>query len=215
MSNVIYEQPREKLARKGASSLSNAELLQVIIGSGNAQTSVAKIAKQVAKVLARSGPEVHPSELLVIPGVGKVRAGQILALFELATRFPLTSTGNTYNTNKSLQALYVNIRKNARQTISYASFDGARRLIQNRQFVVNNNTSIPKQVQKIFADCLTDSATSVVIAMGYNQQQLQPEIVELNFVRDVYKTSQLLSIPVRQFSLVSQEGENILKEVII
>lgn len=215
MRNVIYEQPREKLARKGASSLSNAELLQVIIGSGNAQASVSKIAKKVAKVLARSGPTVHPQELLVINGVGKVKAGQILALFELASRFPLIPTGNVYDTNQSLQTLYADIKTNVRQTILYASFDGAMRLIQNRQFVVNNSAPISRQVQKIFADCLTDSAASVVVAMGYNKQQLQPTIAELNFVRDVYQTAKLLSIQVRQLTLVSKQGHNVLKEDII
>jgi len=215
MTSVTYEQPREKLARKGVAALSNAELLQIIIGSGNAQASVAKIAKKVAKVLAVSGSSVHPQELLVISGVGKVKAGQILALFELAARFPALSSRDVFDSEVSFKNLYQGLPGSAKQTLLYATFDGAKRLIAKRELVMDESVSSVKRVQKLYAHCLTDSAASVFIALGYNKQQLEPDVTELSFVRDIYKTSQLLSIPVRQFLLVSKQGDRVLKGVVI
>lgn len=46
------ERPREKLAMRGAASLSDYELLMAIIGSGNAQSDVTKIARDVRKLIA-------------------------------------------------------------------------------------------------------------------------------------------------------------------
>lgn len=43
------DRPREKLQAKGAASLSDFELLQALIGSGNAQVGVSKIAEGYAK----------------------------------------------------------------------------------------------------------------------------------------------------------------------
>ena len=43
--------PREKLAHKGPAALSDYELLMAIIGSGNAQADVTKIARELLKVL--------------------------------------------------------------------------------------------------------------------------------------------------------------------
>ena len=212
MNTLIYEKPREKLARKGAKSLTNAELLQVVIGSGNAQVSVSKIAKKVASVLAKSGSTVHPQELLAIQGVGKVKAGQILALFELAARFPVLSGGEVFSTNQSLKSLYSELSTVQKQTLMYVTFDGARRVISKRQVLLTDKVPVAKQVQKVYADCLTDMAVSVLVAIGCEKQALNPGLIELNFVRDVHKTSQLLAIPVRQFVLVSQQGENVLKE---
>lgn len=214
METISYEQPREKLAKKGARSLTNAELLQVIIGSGNAQVGVVKIAKKVAKVLEVSGSNVHPQELLAIQGMGKVKAGQILALFELAARFPVISDQGRYSTKDELKSLYQSLARSTKQTVLYATFDGANRLISQRYFIIDKNITMSRQTRKIFADCITDSAASVVIAVGSKNQSLEPELMELNFVRDVYKTSQLLSIPVRLFVLISKEGENSLKEAV-
>ncbi len=212
MNNMQYVRPREKLQQKGARALSTTELLQVIIGSGNAQASVHKIAKKVAKVLQVHGSTVHPKELLAIQGIGNVKTGQIVALFELAARFPALSKGDIFDSKDSLKILYQTLTAVSRQTLLYISFDAARRVINEHIVIIDKSISIPKHVQRIFADCITESATSVVIAIGFDKQQLEPELTELNFIRDIYKTSNLLGILVRQFVLVSKEGENILKE---
>lgn len=213
MTNIQYEQPREKLAKKGAQALSNAELLQVIIGSGNAQISVTKIAKKVAKVLTKSGTAVHPQELLAIPGVGAVKAGQILATFELATRFASSPTSEVFITKESLKGLYRQLSEVRSQTILYVTFDGGNRVISKRQVGLHKNLSSAKQVQKLFADCLLDSAETVLVCIGYADQQLEPNLLELTLIRDVYKTSRLLSIPVRLCVLVSKQGERVMKEL--
>ena len=212
MTRLVYEQPREKLARKGVTALSNAELLQVIIGSGNAKTPVAKIAKKVAKVLAKSGPGVHPQELLAIPGVGIVRSGQILASFELATRYPGVPKSEAFRSLDSFKDFYHELSQISSQSLLYVTFDGAYRLISKRQVVLDKNASVAKQVQKVFADCITDSATSVFIAIGSKNQSLEPELFELNFVRSIYKTAELLGVSVRLLALVSKDGKNILKK---
>lgn len=214
MTKNTYEQPREKLARKGAQSLSNAELLQVIIGSGNAKTPVTKIAKNVARVLEKSGPRVHPQELLAIPGVGIVRSGQIVALFELAARFPIAVKSDVFEDINSLKPLYQELTNVSSQSALYCTFDGAHRLILKRQVQLNKSNSVSKQVQKIFADCITDSANSIMVAIGSIDQQLQPELYELNFMRNVYKTAQLIGVSVRLIVLVSKDGENRLKDAV-
>jgi DNA repair protein RadC len=47
------DRPREKLVKYGPEKLSDIELLQALIGSGNAQADVTKIARDIAKVLKR------------------------------------------------------------------------------------------------------------------------------------------------------------------
>jgi DNA repair protein RadC len=213
MTRVLtYEQPREKLTRKGAAALTNTELLQVIIASGSAKMPVAKIAKKVAKVLAKSGSMVHPEELMAISGLGKVKTGQILALFELASRFPVLSKAETYNSNDNLISLYQELRKASKQSILYVTFDGGKRLISKRMVILNSQSSFVKQVHQIFAECIGELAASVMIAIGYDQQKIEPELSELSLIHDIYKTSRLVSIPVRELILVSSKDEKVIKE---
>jgi DNA repair protein RadC len=61
--------PREKLAHKGPAALSDYELLMAIIGSGNAQADVTKIARELLKVLRRDR-ELRMETVRTVVGVG-------------------------------------------------------------------------------------------------------------------------------------------------
>ena len=78
--------PREKLAKYGAEHLSDYELLMAIIGSGNAQADVTKIARDVRKLMAEKGSELTYEDLLSVKSLGPAKATQIMAGFELWRR---------------------------------------------------------------------------------------------------------------------------------
>lgn len=82
------ERPREKLIKYGAESLTNAELLALIIRIGNRERTAVELAQDILnhyggiKGLNYSGI----SELISIKGVGKAKAVQIMAVLELSKR---------------------------------------------------------------------------------------------------------------------------------
>ncbi len=84
MERNVYNRPREKLQYHGVTALTHIELLQLIIGSGTAHVSAAKIARQVAARVGSQPP--HLTQLLEIEGVGIAKACQLLAVYELAVR---------------------------------------------------------------------------------------------------------------------------------
>ena len=75
--------PREKLQARGATALSDYELLMAIIGSGTAQADVTKIARDVQKLLKEKGSGLTYDDLLGIQSLGPAKAAQIMAGFEL------------------------------------------------------------------------------------------------------------------------------------
>lgn len=83
------DRPREKMLRHGASALSNAELLAILIGSGNAEDSAVELMRKVLKdchdnlnELGKCGVE----ELCRYKGIGQAKAISILAASELGKR---------------------------------------------------------------------------------------------------------------------------------
>jgi DNA repair protein RadC len=81
--------PREKLINYGAHSLNDEELLAVILGSGSKEKNVIELSRSILQVsnnslsiLARK--DFH--DLLLVKGVGPVKAMAILALFEISRR---------------------------------------------------------------------------------------------------------------------------------
>src|SRR5690606_11125744 len=83
------ERPREKMVARGASVLSDAELLAIFLGSGlRGQDAVAT----ARALLAAHGPlrallERSPGELAALPGLGPARACQLAAALELCDRY--------------------------------------------------------------------------------------------------------------------------------
>lgn len=84
MGQFLYERPREKLRNRGVASLGLVELLQLIVGSGSAQLSGARVAREIECVL-KGGP-VSYDVLVSIRGVGDAKACQILAALEIGGR---------------------------------------------------------------------------------------------------------------------------------
>jgi DNA repair protein RadC len=83
-----HERPRERLMKAGPSSLSEAELLAIIISRGTKGMPVRSIAEQLLKQFG-SVADVGKAtlvELCRVPGIGPAKACQILAAFELARR---------------------------------------------------------------------------------------------------------------------------------
>ncbi|MGD8188817.1 RadC family protein [Brevibacillus ginsengisoli] len=93
MKNVpLYERPRERLLRQGATRLADSELLAILLRTGFEQESAIDVAKQLLSVfrdlhgLAQASHE----ELTQIKGIGSVKAIELQAAFELGRRLQRT-----------------------------------------------------------------------------------------------------------------------------
>ncbi|MDZ7738806.1 MAG: DNA repair protein RadC [Bacteroidales bacterium] len=86
---ALEDRPREKLLYKGISSLSDAELLAILIGSGNNENSAVDLAREILNIagnnLNRLGKlDVH--DLVKLKGIGTAKAINIMAALELGRR---------------------------------------------------------------------------------------------------------------------------------
>ena len=83
------DRPREKMMDKGKASLSNAELIAILIGSGNAEQSAVELARDI---LDRVGnnlinlSNLSLKELMEHKGIGEAKAISIMAALELGKR---------------------------------------------------------------------------------------------------------------------------------
>ena len=84
------ERPREKMLARGTGSLSDGELLSVLIGSGTPSESALDLARRLLALAdGQLGAlfNLSPDKLLAVPGIGPCKASSILAAFELGRRF--------------------------------------------------------------------------------------------------------------------------------
>lgn len=85
----VEERPREKMIREGASGLSNAELLAIILRTGTASKSAIDLANDIIKSCSNDLSEIGVKtieELCLIEGIGPSKACQVLAGIEFGRR---------------------------------------------------------------------------------------------------------------------------------
>jgi len=190
----IDDRPREKLAKKGAHALSDYELLMAIIGSGNAQADVTKIARAVHKIMKEKGSELTYEDLLAVKSLGPAKTAQIMAGFELWRRqFEVPDRPIIDSPEKAADQL-VDIRDKKQEYFVCLTLDGANRLIATRVITIGTLTGSLVHPREVFADAITDRAASVIIAHNHPSGNLEPSLTDREVTKRLRAAAELLGI---------------------
>ncbi|MEO6109905.1 MAG: UPF0758 domain-containing protein [Candidatus Saccharimonadales bacterium] len=211
MKAMSYLRPREKLQQKGATVLTNAELLQVMIGSGNAQASVSRIAKRSMKQLLRYGNEITYDQLHEVAGLGPARACQILAGFELASRYPVRRQQIVIDTREKVLALVADIRSATLDRLDYITIDGAKRLIAKRSVAIVETAHPSTMLRQIFSDVVTDKAVNLSVVIGSSDRELEPSMFDLSLGHDLKIMAQLFNVGIQDYVIINNSGHRTLE----
>lgn len=186
--------PREKLAAKGAAALSDYELLMAIIGSGNAQADVTKIARDVQKLVKEKGSELTYEDLLAIKSLGPAKATQIMAAYELWRRqFEVSERPIIDSPEKAVEQL-VDIRDKKQEYFVCLTLDGANRLIAKRIITIGTLTASLVHPREVFADAITDRAASIIVAHNHPSGSISPSDADKDVTERLRNTASLLGI---------------------
>lgn len=186
--------PREKLQAKGAATLSDYELLMAIIGSGNAQADVTKIARDVQKLLKEKGSELTYDDLLTVKSLGPAKATQLMASYELWKRqFEVSERPIIDSPEKAVEQL-ADIRDKKQEYFVCLTLDGANRLIAKRIITIGTLTASLVHPREVFADAITDRAASVIVAHNHPSGNLTPSSDDIHVTEILNDAAKLLDI---------------------
>lgn len=186
--------PREKLAARGAVSLSDYELLMAIIGSGNKQADVTKIARDLQKLLQDKGRELTFDDLLSIGSLGPAKSTQIMAGFELwRRRFESSEQPVIDSPDKAADQLS-DIRDKKQEYFVCLTLDGANRLISKRIITIGTLTSSLVHPREVFAEAISDRAASIIVAHNHPSGNLQSSDADRQVTERLKEAGVLLGI---------------------
>lgn len=200
------ERPREKLKAKGAQALSDLELLMAIIGSGNAQADVTKIARDVRKLLQENGSELTYDDLLTVKSLGPAKATQIMAGFEVWRRqFEVTDRPIIDSPEKAMKEL-ADIRDKRQEYFVCLTLDGANRLIAKRIITIGTLTSSLVHPREVFADAITDRAASIIVAHNHPSGIFSPSDADSDVTECLIEAAKILGIKLKDHLIVTKDG---------
>ncbi|HSX32114.1 MAG TPA: DNA repair protein RadC [Candidatus Saccharimonadales bacterium] len=197
------DRPREKLQHKGAATLSDFELLEVLIGSGSPGTAVGTIAKQIQKLLQKGTDSVTYESLTAIRGVSIATAGKILASLELAKRHLIRDV-EPLRTQQDILARLQDMRTKKQEYFVCLTLDGGQRLIAQRTITIGTLDSVLAHPREVFADAIVDRAASVVVAHNHPSGDPKPSQKDITLTQQLAAAGQLLGISLRDHIILTR-----------
>lgn len=207
-----YLLPREKIQQKGVTSLTDTELLQVLIGSGNGQAGVGRIAKRSLRLLSRFGSSLTYDQLSGVIGLGPARTSLIVAAFELAARYPVAVSKPPVSTVDDALRLMSDIRTSKSTRLIVITVDGAKRFISKRSYQVLESTHPSGLLRRLFSDVIADNASGFYLGIGSAEYAMTPRMFDLSFARDLRVMAQLFLVTVHCHFLVNATEQYSLKQ---
>lgn len=217
MNMMKEEMPRERLERFGISALSNAELLALILATGTKHKSVLSISNEL---LLKSGGlrgifDLELSELKEIDGIGEIKAGKLLAIFEIAKRIHCVSREKRLLLNqpdKVFEYIKSKYLGEKRECIYSLSLDSKNQLISADLISIGTVNYSVAHPREIFKYAIKHSAVSILLIHNHPSGNLEPSQEDLNLTKRVESAGAIIGIKLLDHIIVSDEAYYSLKE---
>ena len=190
----VQDRPREKLLTKGPASLSDFELLQALIGSGNKQSDVGKIARDTLKLFKHCGANVTYEDLQKVSGLGPARITEILAALELFRRYLINSDRPVIDSPEKAVEQLSDIRDKKQEYFVCMTLDGANRLITKRIITIGTLNASLVHPREVFADAITDRAASIIVAHNHPSGNLTISQADIDVTDRISSAGELLGV---------------------
>jgi DNA repair protein RadC len=202
------DKPREKLLNKGPAALSNAELIAILIGSGNNDESAVALSKRIMNEVNDNLAELARltiSDLQKYKGIGEAKAITIAAALELGRRRG-TSVLNEKPQVKDSKTAYILFQKELGD-LNYENFfvlllNRANKVLKTVRISDGGITGTVVDQRKVFKVALDNNATSIILGHNHPSGQLTPSTADIDLTRKMKAAGETLDLPVLDHIIV-------------
>ena len=209
----LEDQPREKLVGKGAETLSNAELLAILINTGNSKHTALEIAMQLMQNVHNNLHQLSQlsvAEILNfnINGLGKSRAVGIAAALELGVRRNMCVHQKTTITQSCDVAAYLQAAMGHKQLECFVVvyLNRANKIIQHETISEGGITGTVADPRIILKKALDHRAVSIILCHNHPSGNLKPSKADELLTQKIKNAAAFLDIQVMDHIIVSEEG---------
>ena len=206
------ERPREKLFINGPASLSNAELLAILLGSGTRSQSAVSLAE---RVLAADGSGIlflndcTPEELCSIEGIGPAKSAALIASAELGRR--LTTTPREKQANVSspddISKLFMqNMRYLKKECFKVLLLNVKNEIISIEDVSVGSLMSSDAHPREVFAAPLRRGAANVILVHNHPSGSSRPSQDDIDLTQRLSWAGDIMGIHVLDHIIIG-DGE--------
>ncbi|QUG42233.1 DNA repair protein RadC [Psychrobacillus sp. INOP01] len=213
----VSDRPRERLVRQGPSSLSNQELIAILLRTGTKQESVLHLANRVLNYFEQIQELKNASieEITAVKGIGQAKAVQLLAAVELGKRLSQQKTDGkfTIRSPKDAATYLMQDMTSLNQEHFVTLFLNVKNQILHKQtiFIGSLNASIVHP-REIFREAVKRSAASIICAHNHPSGNPAPSTEDIDVTKRLYEAGLIMGIELLDHVIIGDHQFISLKE---
>jgi DNA repair protein RadC len=219
------ERPRERLMTHGPKILATAELIAILLGTGQGpgKLSAVGLGQYLLQELGKHQRDplavlrdVTPAELMQISGIGPAKATSILAAIELGKRtfqFRPLDTIPIDNPVTAAAALSQDLMWETQERFAVVLLDVKNRLLGTQVITIGTATETLASPREIFREVIRQGATRAIVAHNHPSGNVEPSQEDIELTRQLLAGSQLLGIPLLDHLILGSGNHQSLREI--
>ena len=197
------ERPYEKLEIYGAEMLSNAELLAIIIKTGNKKETAVALAQKILnldknynKNDLRFLQDISIEELMAIKGIGKVKAIQIKAVSEIAKRItkPITNKIKINNTKDVAELVMSELRYEKREIAKVIILNNKNIVLRIVNISLGGSNFACIEPKDVLAEAIKMQAPKIILIHNHPSGDPRPSKGDYKVTDRIYECADLMGI---------------------
>lgn len=219
------ERPRERLLSQGVKNLSSAELLAILLGTGQGpgKLSAVGLGQLILQTVGRDSSDpvaglqsVTPQELMQISGVGPAKATTILAAIELGKRaFYARPPERTEIADPSVAvaALSQDLMWQPQERLAVLMLDNKNRIIAQRVITIGTATETLAHPRDIFREALKSGAVKLIVAHNHPSGNTDPSPEDIALTKQLLQAAKFLEVPLLDHLILGNGNFKSIREV--
>ena len=197
-----HERPRERLARHGPEHLRDAELLAILLRTGQQGQSVLDLADDVLRTFDGQLPKVARatlSDLQAIPGIGQAKAVELRAAFALANRLSArrdTDAPRLESPTDVAELLRASFRGKQQEEFHVLLLDTKHALLRDECVTVGLVDRSQIHAREVFRTAIRESCSRVILVHNHPSGDPTPSARDIGCTKNLVSSGKIIGIEV-------------------
>ena len=206
------DRPREKLLLKGKASLSDAELIAILIGSGNREESAVELSKRILNRINNNLNELgklQVNDLIKFKGIGDAKAISIITALELGRRRRIEEALEKPKISSSrsvFDLMQPIIGELEHEEFWIIYLNNANKILLKTQLSKGGITGTLVDSRLVFKRALELAATSIILCHNHPSGTLKPSSSDISLTKKVKNAGDVLEIKVLDHLIITQKN---------
>ncbi len=206
------DRPREKLVHKGKNSLSDAELIAILIGSGSREESAVHLAKRILTFTNNNLNELAKlsvNDLMQFKGIGEAKAITVITALELGRRRRLEEALERPKITSSkavFEIMQPIIGELSHEEFWVIYLNNSNKIIYKNQLSSGGITGTLVDVRILFKKALELSSVAIILCHNHPSGSLKPSRSDLDLTKKIQEAGKSLDIKILDHLLVTEKA---------